>query len=93
MEDLNPQHLGGNPMHLSTIIGHRHIKKLTLSNMITYVLCSTGQLIWREYFYTMSVNNANFGQIRDNPICLNIPWSEPAPTIIEKYIYFTLLYF
>lgn len=34
----------------------------------------TGQLIWREYFYTMSVRNPNFAQIEANPICLNIPW-------------------
>lgn len=35
----------------------------------------TGQLIWREYFYTMSINNPNYGQMKNNPICLNIPWS------------------
>lgn len=32
------------------------------------------QLIWREYFYTMSAQNVNYGQIADNPICLPIPW-------------------
>jgi cryptochrome len=34
-------------------------------------------LIWREYFYTMSVLNPNYAQMKDNPICLNIPWSTP----------------
>ncbi|KAF9823277.1 hypothetical protein SFRURICE_019086 [Spodoptera frugiperda] len=37
-----------------------------------------GQLIWREYFYTMSVNNPNYGQMAGNPICLDIPWKTPA---------------
>ncbi|XP_063534266.1 cryptochrome-1 isoform X2 [Cydia strobilella] len=38
----------------------------------------TGQLIWREYFYTMSVNNPQYGQMAGNPICLDIPWKEPS---------------
>lgn len=37
----------------------------------------TGQLIWREYFYTMSVNNPNYGQMKGNPICLDIAWRQP----------------
>lgn len=36
----------------------------------------TGQLIWREYFYTMSVNNKFYAQMEGNPICLNIPWRD-----------------
>ncbi|XP_049951179.1 cryptochrome-1 [Schistocerca serialis cubense] len=36
----------------------------------------TGQLIWREYFYTMSVNNEFYGEMANNPICLNIPWKD-----------------
>ncbi|ESO98033.1 hypothetical protein LOTGIDRAFT_143281 [Lottia gigantea] len=31
-------------------------------------------LIWREYFYTMSVNNLHFNTMKDNPVCLNIKW-------------------
>ncbi|XP_070532664.1 cryptochrome-1-like [Ptychodera flava] len=34
------------------------------------------QLIWREYFYTMSVGNDKYDQMKENPICLNIPWYE-----------------
>ncbi|KAL1115936.1 hypothetical protein AAG570_005431 [Ranatra chinensis] len=34
----------------------------------------TGQLIWREYFYTMSVNNPHYAQMESNPICININW-------------------
>ncbi|XP_054717384.1 cryptochrome-1-like [Uloborus diversus] len=33
-----------------------------------------GQLIWREYFYTMCMNNPNFHKMLGNPICLNIDW-------------------
>lgn len=34
----------------------------------------TGQLIWREYFYTMSACNPFYGEMERNEICLNIPW-------------------
>jgi cryptochrome len=34
----------------------------------------TGQLIWREYFYSLVRLNPNFNQIENNPICLDIPW-------------------
>lgn len=46
--------------------------------------CVTGQLIWREYFYTMSVNNPNYGQIVENPICLDIPWKSPEGDELER---------
>jgi len=32
------------------------------------------QLYWREFFFTMSINNPNYGQMLDNKICINIPW-------------------
>lgn len=35
----------------------------------------TGQLIWREYFYTMSVNNIHYAEMYRNAICLKVPWS------------------
>ncbi|XP_064627146.1 cryptochrome-1-like isoform X2 [Lineus longissimus] len=34
------------------------------------------QFIWREYFYTMSVNNINYNSQENNPICLKVPWYE-----------------
>ncbi|PVD30350.1 hypothetical protein C0Q70_09614 [Pomacea canaliculata] len=34
----------------------------------------TGQLIWREYFYCMSVNNPMYNCMEGNPICLDIDW-------------------
>lgn len=45
----------------------------------------TGQLIWREYFYTMSVNNLKYGQMVDNDICLEIQWAQPDIDVIEKW--------
>ncbi|KAJ2939748.1 hypothetical protein O0L34_g17939 [Tuta absoluta] len=45
----------------------------------------TGQLIWREYFYTMSVNNPNYGQMSGNPICLDIPWKEPEGDELKRW--------
>ena len=32
------------------------------------------QLLWREFFYTMSVNNPYYGEMERNEICINIPW-------------------
>ena len=34
----------------------------------------TGQLKWREYFYSLVRHNPFFNQIQNNPICLDIPW-------------------
>lgn len=45
----------------------------------------TGQLIWREYFYTMSVNNINYAQMKNNDICLNIPWAVPKGDEFERW--------
>lgn len=46
----------------------------------------TSQLIWREYFYTMSVKNPQYAQMKDNIICLNIPWEKnPNPATIEAW--------
>lgn len=45
----------------------------------------TGQLIWREYFYTMSVKNPNYGRMKDNPICLEIHWNQPKNEDVERW--------
>uniref|UniRef100_A0A1B6CJU7 Cryptochrome-1 n=1 Tax=Clastoptera arizonana TaxID=38151 RepID=A0A1B6CJU7_9HEMI len=45
----------------------------------------TGQLIWREYFYTMSVNNPYYGEMEKNPICLNISWKKEYKRDLEKW--------
>ncbi|XP_039754282.1 cryptochrome-1 isoform X3 [Pararge aegeria] len=45
----------------------------------------TGQLIWREYFYTMSVNNPQYAQMAGNPICLDIPWKQPENDELQSY--------
>ncbi|XP_063234369.1 cryptochrome-1 [Bacillus rossius redtenbacheri] len=46
----------------------------------------TGQLIWREFFYTMSADNPFYGEMERNPICLNIPWQEEkASDHLEKW--------
>ncbi|GFU12876.1 cryptochrome-1 [Nephila pilipes] len=34
-----------------------------------------GQLLWREYFYAMCMNNPFYATMVENPICLNIPWT------------------
>ncbi|XP_067615361.1 cryptochrome-1 [Eurosta solidaginis] len=45
----------------------------------------TAQLIWREYFYTMSVNNPNYDSMEGNPICLNIPWAKPSADQLQRW--------
>lgn len=35
----------------------------------------TGQLLWRVYFYTMSVDNPFCDKMESNPICQKIPWA------------------
>lgn len=35
-----------------------------------------GQLLWREFFYTAATNNPNFDQMKDNPLCVQIPWDK-----------------
>ena len=42
------------------------------------------QLLWREFFYTMSVNNIYYGEMERNEICLNIDWYE-APEHWKAY--------
>ncbi|MQM06510.1 hypothetical protein Taro_039331 [Colocasia esculenta] len=34
-----------------------------------------GQLLWREFFYTVAFGTPNFDQMRENKICKQIPWS------------------
>ncbi|KAG2649354.1 (6-4)DNA photolyase-like isoform X2 [Panicum virgatum] len=36
----------------------------------------TGQLLWRDFFYTVSFGIPNFDQMKGNKICKQIPWSE-----------------
>ncbi|KAK3090268.1 hypothetical protein FSP39_010528 [Pinctada imbricata] len=44
----------------------------------------TAQLVWREYFYTMSVDNINYDRVMENPICLKIPWYN-NPEAVNKW--------
>lgn len=37
---------------------------------------ATSQLIWRDYFYTVSIDNENFDQVEGNPACIAIPWND-----------------
>ncbi|XP_050427133.1 cryptochrome-1-like [Adelges cooleyi] len=37
---------------------------------------ATSQLLWRDYFYVMSVNNENFNKVKENPACIAIKWND-----------------
>ncbi|KAK7792275.1 hypothetical protein R5R35_013307 [Gryllus longicercus] len=45
----------------------------------------TSQLVWREFFYTMSVGNKYYDEMERNPICLNIPWKENTKGHLELW--------
>ena len=32
------------------------------------------QIFWREYFYQLSYKNIHLGQIKNNPMAMEIPW-------------------
>ncbi|XP_064609648.1 cryptochrome-1-like [Liolophura sinensis] len=74
----------GSPMSLSAYLrfGCVSVRKFYWGIQDTYVklkgkdapLSATAQLMWREYFYTMSLNNINYNKVENNPICLKINW-------------------
>lgn len=35
-----------------------------------------GQVLWREFFYTVAFGTANFDQMKGNAICKQVPWSD-----------------
>lgn len=35
----------------------------------------------------MSVNNPNYGEMLNNPICLDIPWYNPDPAVLERLVF------
>ncbi|XP_067056147.1 cryptochrome-1-like [Acropora muricata] len=35
-----------------------------------------GQLLWREFFYTVAYGTPNFNKMKDNPVCLQVNWDE-----------------
>lgn len=48
--------------NLHSALRKNGLSKLPTGNHIA------GQLIWREYFYTMSINNINYDKIKGNPV-------------------------
>ncbi|KAJ8315278.1 hypothetical protein KUTeg_007428 [Tegillarca granosa] len=78
---------------LTIIFGHLYLNALTQSIVNGISAARPGesppismyaQLIWREYFYTMAVNNVNYNKMIGNPICLNIPWNTDED-ILKKW--------
>ena len=35
-----------------------------------------GQLLWREFFYTVGDGTPNFDKMEGNPVCRQIPWDK-----------------
>ncbi|KAK2705320.1 hypothetical protein QYM36_017382, partial [Artemia franciscana] len=60
---------------LSVISGKKHTEPPT---------SLVGQLLWREFFYTVGSVTPNFDQIQGNKICKQIPWSDD-PELLEAW--------
>ncbi|KAF4518708.1 (6-4)-photolyase(1) [Ephemera danica] len=43
-----------------------------------------GQMLWREFFYTVSAATPNFDRMQGNPICCQIPWGS-NPTHLKAW--------
>ena len=43
-----------------------------------------GQLLWREFFYTVATNNPNFDKMLGNSVCVQIPWDH-NPEALAKW--------
>ncbi|XP_076320919.1 (6-4)-photolyase isoform X2 [Tachypleus tridentatus] len=43
-----------------------------------------GQLLWREFFYIVGYATPNFDQMKGNPLCKQIPWSN-NPEFLEAW--------
>ncbi|XP_065099240.1 cryptochrome circadian regulator 4 isoform X2 [Paramisgurnus dabryanus] len=43
-----------------------------------------GQVLWREFFYTVASATPNFTRMQGNPICLQIDWKH-EPEALEKW--------
>ena len=43
-----------------------------------------GQLLWREFFFTVAANNPHFDRMDTNPMCLQIPWRK-SPERLQKW--------
>ena len=64
------------------------VKKIYWGMVDGEVQGSSDQLIWREFFYTMSANNPFYGEMKRNPICINIPWQGSSILkLILRYIH------
>lgn len=37
-----------------------------------------GQLLWREFYYTVAFGTPNYGQMKGNRLCLRVPWRSPS---------------
>ncbi|KAK3872383.1 hypothetical protein Pcinc_022528 [Petrolisthes cinctipes] len=53
---------------------HRLIEVYKGSNHTQPPVSLLGQLLWREFFYTVSATTPNFDQMEGNPVCRQIPW-------------------
>ncbi|XP_071510483.1 cryptochrome-2-like [Diadema antillarum] len=40
-----------------------------------------GQLLWREFFYTVAAATPNFDKMEENPICIQVPWENNTEII------------
>ncbi len=44
-----------------------------------------GQLLWREFFYTVGAGTPNFDRMSDNELCKPVPWNADEK-LLQAYV-------
>ncbi|KAK3548781.1 hypothetical protein QTP70_020669 [Hemibagrus guttatus] len=57
---------------------YRKVKKNSVPPLSLY-----GQLLWREFFYTVATNSPCFDKMEGNPICVQIPWDRNPESLAK----------
>ncbi|URE37948.1 FAD binding domain of DNA photolyase [Musa troglodytarum] len=59
-----------------------HSVYLTVGKHTSPPVSLVGQLLWREFFYTVAFGTPNFDQMRGNKICKQIPWKDDDKLLV-----------
>ncbi|KAK9923226.1 hypothetical protein M0R45_031655 [Rubus argutus] len=59
---------------------HKNVKRHTLPPVSL-----AGQLLWRDFFYTVAFGTPKFDQMRGNKICKQIPWNDDDDELLAAW--------
>ncbi|KAM6979682.1 cryptochrome circadian regulator 3b [Aplochiton taeniatus] len=88
----NPEHPkeNSNPLFPSDLELSPYLRFGCLSSRLVYSKLAELQievknkLLWREFFYTVAINNPRFDKMEGNPICIRVPWDR-NPEALAKW--------